>query len=123
MDPIEKLGNEQLRLLAADLMVQLEKGTALRPVLWMLVQARRRAAGAIEMMIDVDAEDVEAVRKIKREILVYTDMVRSCRELLARGKEADLRISEDDRIAVDEIVMDMSDDERRLYQLQQRGAD
>jgi hypothetical protein len=123
MDPIEKLGNEQLRLLAADVMVQLEKGTALHPVLWMLVQARKRAAMAIGMFIDIDPENIEAIRKIKAEILVYEDMVRSCRELLAQGREAELRVGEDDRLAIDEIVMEMSEEDRRLYQLQQRGAD
>jgi hypothetical protein len=113
MDPIEKLGNEQLRLLAADLMVQLEKGTAYRPVLWMLVQARKRAAGAIDLFIDVDPEDVDAVRKIKAEILVYTDMVRSCRELLAKGREAEARIGEDDRLAIEEDRSGNGEEDRR----------
>jgi len=126
MDPIEKLGNEQLRLLAADLMVQLENGTALRPVLWMLVQARKRAAKAVAMFIDLDigdTVDVPTLRKLQAEICIYDDMVRSCRELLAIGREAELRVGEDDRLAIDEIVMEMSEEDRRLYQLQQRGAD
>jgi len=126
MDPIEKLGNEHLRLLAADLMVQLEKGTALRPVLWMLVQARKRAAKAVAMFIDLDigdTVDVPTLRKLQAEICIYDDMVRSCRELLAIGREAELRVGEDDRLAIDEIVMEMSEEDRRLYQLQQRGAD
>lgn len=123
MDPIEKLGNEQLRAVAADLMVQLERGTGLRPVLWMLVQARKRAAAAIAMFIDVDADDAVAIRKLQAEVLVYYDMVRNARELLARGREADQRIDEDDRLAIDEIVQEMSEEDRRLYRLQQQGVD
>jgi hypothetical protein len=107
-------------------MVQLEKGTALRPVLWMLVQARKRAAKAVAMFVDLDigdTVDVPTLRKLQAEICIYDDMVRSCRELLAMGREAELRVGEDDRLAIDEIVMEMSEEDRRLYQLQQRGAD
>jgi hypothetical protein len=126
MDPIEKLGDEHLRALATDLMVQLEKGTALRPVLWMLAQARKRAAKAVAMFIDLDINDVvdvPALRKLQMEICIYDDMVRNARELLARGREADQRIGEDDRLAIEEIVAEMSPEDRRLYQLTQQGAD
>ena len=123
MDPIEKLSNEQMRQLHADLVVQLEKGTAMRPVLWMLVQARKRAARAMVMFVDADPIDTSVISKLQAEVRLYDDMVRSCRELLAAGREAELKIGEDDRMAIDEIVNEMSEEDRRLYQLQQRGAD
>lgn len=123
MDPIEKLGDEQMRELAADVFVQLEKGTAMRPVLFMLVRARQRASKAITMFIDANAEDPKVIRKLQNEIALYDDMVTSIREMLARGREADTRISENDRNAIDEIASEMSEEDRRLHGLQPRGQD
>lgn len=123
MDPIRKLSDEQLRAIAADLQVQLERGTGTRPVLWMLAQARERAGKALVMFIDADAEDPKLIRQLQAEVKLYDDMVNACRQLIRRGKEADARIRESDRAAMDEVVMEMTEDERRLHGLEPRGID
>jgi hypothetical protein len=123
MDPIEQLAEARLRELAIDVEVQLEKGTQYRPVLWLLVHARKRAAGAMKLFLDVDPADAHAVRLIQIELKVYDDMVANCRMLVARGRDADHVIAEKDRTEMSEAIMNMSDDDRRLYQLQPRGID
>jgi hypothetical protein len=123
MDPIFRLADEQMRALSIDLMVQLEKGTAMRPVLWLLAKAREKASKAFVMFIDADPADVKLIQQLQSEVKLYDDMILSCRELLALGKEADLAIRESDRQALDEIVSEMTDEERRLNQLEPRGQD
>lgn len=124
MDPIEQLSDEQLVLLAADLQVQLEKTTAMRPVLFMLAKARHRARTALLALgLDVEPEDTKLIRSLQNEVKLYDDMVTACRELLASGKEAHHRISEQERDALDEVVVNMSDDERRLHGFELRGKD
>ena len=123
MDPIVELAEKRLRELAVDVEVQLEKGTAMRPVLWLLIQARKRASGAMKLFLDVDPADAKAVRMIQIELKVYDDMVSNLRLLVARGKEADHAIAEQDRTEMSEAVMHMTEDERRMYGLQPRGID
>lgn len=122
-DPIEKLADEQLLLLAADVQVQLERGTAERPVLYMLAEARKRAATAILLFMDVDAEKPADIRKLQSELKLYDDMIASVRMMRERGRDADARIHENDRIAMDEITRNMPEEGRRLYQLQPQGDD
>jgi len=123
MEAIEELAAERMVELSADIQVQLEKGTGTRPVLWMLMKARRRAARAIDMIVDVDPVDSESIRKIKNEITIYNDMIEAAREMLERGREADSKIKEGDRAAIDEIVQGMSAEERKLYQIEPRRTD
>lgn len=122
-DPIEELGNEQLFVLAADLEVQLEKGTGTRPVLYLLIQARKKAATALIKLVEVDAIETNAIRSLQAEVRLYSDMVQSCQELIVRGAEADRLIHENDRIDMAEIVGSMSPEEQRLYGVQTKGDD
>jgi len=123
MEILEELADERLAELSLDVQVQLEKGTATRPVLWMLVEARRKAAKAIDLIIDVDPVDADSIRKIQRELCVYNDMIVAARAMLERGKEADGKIKESERSAIDEMVQGMSEEERRLYQFEPRRTD
>jgi hypothetical protein len=123
MDPIEKLSDEQLRVLSADLQVQLERGTGTRPVLWLLSQTRLKAAKAIVMFMDVDPDDGKLIRRLQAEVKLYDEMIQSCRALFARGKEADRSIQESDREALEEITSEMTDEERRLNNIETRGQD
>jgi hypothetical protein len=123
MDAIEEVAEERLRELAADLQVQLEKGTGMRPAAWMLAQARKKAAKAVVLFLDVDVEDTKLVRRLQGELKLYDDMVTACQALVARGKEADYRITESDRAALDEVVMQMTPEERRLHKLEPIGKD
>lgn len=122
-DPIEKLADDELRFLSADIQVQLERGTATRPVLYLLSEARKKAAKAFVMFMDADPNDSKLIARLQSEAKLYDDMVLACRGMLTRGKEADRRIRESDREALEEITADMSDDERRLNNLEPRGTD
>lgn len=120
IDPIEALAEAQLFELALDVRVQLEKGTGTRPVLWLLAQQRTKAREAIGKIVEVDATETEAIRNFQQEIRLYGDLVSSCRDLIARGKEADALIAETDRSDISEI---MSPEEQRLHGFQPQGDD
>ena len=77
----------------------------------------------MKLFLDVDPADAHAVRMIQIELKVYDDMVANCRMLVARGKDADHAIKEKDRDELSEAVMSMTEEERRLYNLQPRGQD
>lgn len=123
MDPIFQLAESQMFILAADLQVQLEKGTGTRPVLWLLANARQKAAKAFVMFIDADPEDAKLIRQLQTEVKLYDDMMVACQQMLDRGKDADRAIKESDRQALDEIASQMSDEERRLNNIEQQGKD
>ena len=123
MDPIDRLADEKLRELAIDLEVQLERRTAHRPVLFMLHKAREKAGKAMVMFLDVDPTDAKLITRLQAEVKLYDDMITSCRELVARGREAQSRIAENERSAIEELVINMTDEERRLHKLEPRGTD
>ncbi len=120
-DPIERLAYARLYELAIDLHVQLEKGTAMRPVLWMLVQARRKAAAAMVQFSLADPANHAAMRTIQQPILVYDAMVEACRELIALGKDAESQIEDDERREIFELVS--SPEDARALGIEPQGPD
>lgn len=122
-DPNEALADDQLYELAADLQVQLEKGTGTRPVLWLLAEQRAKARAAMIKLVEVDATETEAIRSLQNEIRLYGDLVTACQNLILRGIEADAMIAEKDRSDMAEIIGNMSPDERRLHGFQQQSED
>lgn len=122
-DPTMALANEALFTLAADLQVQLEKGTGTRPVLWLLAQQRTKACDAMVKLVEVDATETEAIRTLQNEIRLYSDLVTACQELIIRGREADAMIAETDRSELANIIGDMSPEDRRLHGFEQRSDD
>jgi predicted RNA polymerase sigma factor len=96
-----------------DVKVQLERGTGTRPVLWLLAQARARAVDSIRKLIEIDASETEAIRSLQAEVRLYGDMVESCRDLVARGKEADREIDDEAREEIAEII-ETSDEARSM---------
>lgn len=122
-DPIDELGNEHLYLLAADLQVQLEKGTANAPVLYLLSEARKKARTAIVKLIEVDAIEEAAIRALQAEVRLYGDMIEACQQLIMRGREADTMIAESERSELSGLIGSMSEEDRRLHGFQQQGDD
>ena len=118
-DPFESLGNEALVEIAYDVQVQLEKGTAkgMRPVLWLLVQQRKRAASAMAKMVDIDVTEQEALRAAQNEVRLYGDLVGHCRALFSKGKDSIQQINEADRFEMEEIVGKMEPEEQSAYNL------
>lgn len=96
---------------ALDVIVQLERGTGTRPVLWLLARSRNQAVVALRKLIEVDATEIEAVRALQQEIRLYGDLVESCRDLVARGKEEDRQIAEEERDAIADLVTSNEDAE------------
>jgi hypothetical protein len=102
--PIEHIANSHLILAYTDLQVQLERGTGTRPVLWLLAEARKKAANAIALLVKVDCNDAEAIRTLQNEVVMFDDLVEACRKMLNRGHEADREIDESDREAIAEFL-------------------
>lgn len=106
--------------LAIDLQVQLEKGTGTRPVLWLLTQARAKAAEAMFSLATIDPTQTAQIITLQTQIQLYGELVEDCRDLLTRGKESDRQINESTRI---EIADALSIDEARELGLQQTPED
>jgi len=125
IDPFATLANEALLEVAYDLQVQLERGTAkgMRPVLYLLVQQRKKAADAMSKIIDVDVCETEALRSLQAEVRLYGDMVESCRKLFDKGRDAEQQIMESDRAEMEKIVGQMSPVDRERLNLQQESID
>lgn len=125
IDPFEAISNDVLLELAYDLQVQLEKGTAkgMRPVLYLLVQQRKKAAEAISKMIEVDVAEVDAMRSLQAEVRLYGDLVEHCEKLFNKGRDAEQQIMEADRAEMQEIVGQMAPEERQRLNLQPESLD
>jgi hypothetical protein len=120
MVPNLEYGEKQIADLAIDMQVQLEKGTGTRPVLWLLVRARRRAADAIFTLTTIDPTQTAAIITLQSQIQLYAELMEDCREMLTRGREADRKIDEEDRIEIADVL---SIDEARELGLQQTPED
>ena len=85
-----------------DLKVQLEKGTGTRPMLWLLADARNKAVDAIRKIIEIEISvgQIDALRALQAEVRLYGDMMDAAERMLARGKEADREVNEEDREAI-----------------------
>lgn len=112
-DPIGRIAELRLLENAADLMVQLEKGTGTRPILHLLHKARARAIAANTQLILADASDAKTVRMLQSEILLYDDMVTACREIIADGKDAEASINDADREEIQSVIM--TPEQRKLH--------
>src|SRR5882762_5535882 len=102
-DPFEKLSNDVLLELAYDLQVQLERGTAkgMRPVLYLMVEQRKKAAAALLKMVDINVSETEAMRELQNEVRLYQDMIGHCHKLFSKGRDAEQQIMERDRIEME----------------------
>ncbi len=132
MEVIEDLTARQLVERGAEVVLQLEKiekkqGTLapslMRPVLYMLARARARAAKAVDLIVDVDPVDADAIRNIQNELRLYNDMVLACREMISMGEEASSAVTESEREELEEVIHEMSDEDRRLYKFEPRSKD
>lgn len=122
-DPIERIADEHLREIYYDVMVQLERGTGTRPVLWVLTEARKKAAAAIVQMTLIDPTRIEDLRTCQATIRVYDEMVLLFRDLMKRGKDADRTIHEQEREEIGDLVHDLSPEEQRMAGLEPQGTD
>jgi hypothetical protein len=120
-DAIEGLAKARLLETALDLIVQLEKGTGLRPVLFLLVESRKRAAAAMVQLAIVDPTDANSIRTLQNEIVRFDDLVTDCRALVARGRDADRELRDEDRQEAADLVM--SEEDARALGIEPQGSD
>ena len=112
-DPIGRIAELRLIENAADLTVQLEKGTGTRPILHLLHKARERAMAANTQLVLAEASDTKTIRALQAEILLYDDMVTACKEIIADGKDAESSINDADREEIQSVIM--TPEQRRLH--------
>lgn len=122
-DPIVALSAEHLLKMAADLQVQLERGTAMRPVLYLLNEARKKAADAMTKLVEVDASEESAIRALQNEVRLFGDMVEACRSLMDIGKAEMHRIKESDREFVADLVENLDEETQRQLGVQPASID
>lgn len=115
-DPVIGIAHDRLMaIMGIDLKVQLERGTGTRPMLWLLAKAKEKAADSMALLIKVDPTDAEAIRTLQNDVVMFEDFVTWCKELLARGREADHALAEADRA---EIADYMTTEEAREMGIQ-----
>ena len=119
-DFLEQLSASHLADLAIDFQVQLEKKTSIRPVLWLLARAKRRAATAMADLVRVDVTKTSQILILQNEVLLYEQLMQDCEALLALGHEADHEIDEMDRL---DIIDALSPEEARQAGLVQTPED
>lgn len=122
-DPITALADGQLLQMAADLQVQLERGTGTRPVLYLLNEARKKATEALTKLVEVDASEADAIRALQNEVRLFGDMVEACRSLMEVGKAELRRIHEADREFVADLVENLDEETQRQLGVQPVSID
>lgn len=93
--------------LSYDIQLQLERTAkaGFRPLLFILADARQRAIAALTQLAIVDASDAKAIRILQNEVVRFDDMVATCRKALAQAHEAGARIDEQERAAINNLIM------------------
>jgi thiamine pyrophosphate-dependent acetolactate synthase large subunit-like protein len=72
----------------------------MRPMLYLLANARNKAVLAIRQIIEIDATETTAIRAAQAEVRLYGDMMDAAREMMSRGREADSELNDEDRQAL-----------------------
>lgn len=93
--------------LSADLEVQLDQQAraGYRPVVAMLVMARRHAATAMEGLVLCDAHDAKSVQSFQNEVRRYDDLVTWARKIIDDGRDADRTLAEEERAEISNLLL------------------
>lgn len=96
-EAIEALALERAMLLSIHLEDQLDTSNQTRPMIAVLALARDQAALAMKGLIYEDPTHTDKIREFQFEIRRYDDLVAWMREIIIAGKEADRKLSSDER--------------------------
>lgn len=115
-DAISRLAMARMVKDSAELEVQLDNDARLHPVVTMLAMARDQACSAVHQLIFADPAATELVRSLQNEIRRYDDLVQFCKQIFVAGKEADRKLSADERDELADIILspDVADEIRAL---------
>lgn len=104
---IENAARARAIALGMDVELQLEKTSkaGFQPVLYMLRHARERAIAAMTKMVLIDASDAVAIRALQLEVMLFDDMVDSCREAVTRGREIEQVVSDEERAEINDLII------------------
>lgn len=104
---IENVARARAIQLGMDVELQLErtKQAGFQPVLFMLRNARERAISAMTKLTLADPTDAVTIRALQAEIVVFDDMVDSCRQAVATGREHERAVTEEERAEIHELIM------------------
>ena len=104
---IEHAARERVMKLGIDVEIQLERTQkpGFQPVLCLLRNARERAVDAMAKMVMVDPADAIAIRKLQLEAMLFDDLVSMCRELVEDGRNAERMVAEEDRAAINDLIL------------------
>lgn len=107
---IENVARARAIALGMDVELQLErtKKAGFQPVLHMLRNARERAIAAMTKLTLCDPTDAVTIRALQAEIVLFDDMVESCREAVAKGREAERAVTEEERAEINELILQSS---------------
>jgi len=105
-DPVSRLALARAVLISADIEEQLtarnEHGT--RPLVAVLAKARREAAEALTLLVDVDPNQPADVTKLQNEVRRFADLVRWLKEIVAAGLDDRFEVNDAERDELEEIV-------------------
>jgi len=104
---IEHIARAHTVALGMDVELQLDRSAqrGFQPVLVMLRDARERAVAAMTQLVICDPTDSLSIRRLQMEIAVFDDMVNSCRAIVARGREVERIVSEEERAEINDLIM------------------
>ncbi len=98
-DPVSRLALARAVLISADIEEQLtarnEHGT--RPLVAVLAKARREAAEALTLLVDVDPNQPADVTKLQNEVRRFADLVRWLKEIVAAGLDDRFEVNDAER--------------------------
>jgi hypothetical protein len=114
-DPVALLALQQAVVLSAEAEVELTARAGSRPLLSVLIAARKEAAEAIGALVYASPSDPETIRDLQSRARRFADMVRFTQQIIAKGVEADHLITEHEAMEMQQLVGLDDPDERRAY--------
>jgi len=108
-DAIFGIANKLLIQSSMDVDRQLADIDGARPVVAMLMKARKEAAESVRPLIDCDATDATKIRELQGKLRRYDDLVRWLQEIVTHGMFLKGLIDDEDRQELVELLQPASD--------------
>jgi hypothetical protein len=105
-DPVVSLALERAALISADIEEQLtaRKEHGMRPLIAVLAKARAEAADALTRLVDVDARQVDEVRRLQHQVWRFADLVRWLKEIVNEGLDQRYEVADAERDELERLV-------------------